>query len=345
MTIAIENESVLYKNKIPEATVSADTVGDLINQMRSESNQNQAAKNEASSENTANQPEKKSVIPKAVVSADTVGDLINQMRGEDNQDQTDENEATVVNTANQPEKKSVIPKAVVSADSELDKLRDLLTSGRDLEIDSSGRIVAAGSSDNHVVAEKSNNQVKAKTIPKAVVSVSQWYETNKDLYNAEVAAMRREFNNPNLQPQFMDDGRMYWVVNTKPNLGKDENGNEYKTMKYKLLLVYDADHPKVRYGSSVKAYPASPTIEEMQGYVNRLPSVARDKKNIPHVLPDETGHLYLCSADTSNVSADISKGVTSAVTSYRFAVRWLTIFELGIRDPKTWAKFQRHGEI
>ena len=395
MTIAIENESVLYKNKIPEATVSAVTVGDLINQMRGESNQNQAAENEASSENTANQSEKKSVIPKAVVSADdvkteyieelisvlrdvdngnnanllasepsnkkgdehkmnqipkinvcapdTVGDLINQMRGESKQNQDAENGASSENTANQPEKKSVIPKAVVSADSELDKLRDLLTSGRDLEIDSGGRIVAVGSSNNHAVTENTNNQVKAKTIPKAVVSASQWYETNKDLYNAEVAAMRKEFNNPNLQPKFMNDGRMYWVVNTKPNLGRDENGREYNTMKYKLLLVYDADHPKVRYGSSVKVYPVSPSIDELQSYVNRLPGVT--PKNVPHTLVDSTGARYLCTADTSNVSDDITRGITSAVTSYRFAVRWLTIFELGIRDPKTWAKFQRHGEI
>ncbi len=331
-------------NQIPKINVCApDTVGDLINQMRGESKQNQDAENGASSENTANQPEKKSVIPKAVVSADTVGDLINQMRGEDNQNQAAENEATAENTANQPEKKSVIPKAVVSADSELDKLRDLLTSGRDLEIDSGGRIVAVGSSNNHAVTENTNNQVKAKTIPKAVVSASQWYETNKDLYNAEVAAMRKEFNNPNLQPKFMNDGRMYWVVNTKPNLGRDENGREYNTMKYKLLLVYDADHPKVRYGSSVKVYPVSPSIDELQSYVNRLPGVT--PKNVPHTLVDSTGARYLCTADTSNVSDDITRGITSAVTSYRFAVRWLTIFELGIRDPKTWAKFQRHGEI
>lgn len=174
-------------------------------------------------------------------------------------------------------------------------------------------------------------------------SASQWYETNKDLYNAEVAAMRKEFNNPNLQPKFMNDGRMYWVVNTKPNLGRDENGREYNTMKYKLLLVYDADHPKVRYGSSVKVYPVSPSIDELQSYVNRLPGVT--PKNVPHTLVDSTGARYLCTADTSNVSDDITRGITSAVTSYRFAVRWLTIFELGIRDPKTWAKFQRHGEI
>ena len=290
-----------------------------------------------------NQPEKKSVIPNAVVSADTVGDLINQMRGMGNKNLAVENEVSAGNVINQPEKKSVIPNAVVSTESELDKLRDLLMSGCTLEIDPGGRIVAAEMDDNNTVVEDSNTTTKAKTIPKAIVSASQWYETNKDLYNAEVAAMRKEFNNPYLQPKFMNDGRMYWVVNTKPNLGKDENGKEYKTLKYKLLLVYDADHPKVRYGSSVKVYLVSPSIYELQSYVNRLPGVM--PKNIPHTLVDSAGVRYLCTADTLNVSDDIMRGITSAVTSYRFAFRWLTIFELGIRDPATWAKFQRHGEI
>ena len=285
-----------------------------------------------------NQSDLKNKIPGAAVSADTVGDLINQMRGESNASSSAENETAAENTSNQPEKKSIIPPSVLSADGELDKLRDLLTSGRDLEIDSGGRIVDAGNSCNHTAAENSSNQAKAKAIPEAVLSAAQWYETNKDLYNAEIAAMRKEFNNPNLQPKFMDDGRMYWVVTAKPNLGR-----EYTTMKYKLLLVYDADHPKVRYGSSVKVYPVNPSINELQSYVNRLPSVT--PKNIPHTLVDSTGARYLCTADTTNVSDDITRGITSAVTSYRFAFRWLTIFELGIRDPATWAKFQRHGEI
>ena len=332
-------------------------------------------------------------VPKINVCApDTVGDLINQMRGEGAQQQDDQAHAgeTVANDANnQPEKKSVIPKAVVSADSELDRIRELLSSGNEIEINPDGTLVAAGTNDKSSAAkEKSSSaSTKAKTIPKAVVSAdtvgdlinqmrgeggqqqddqthadeavandasnqpekksvipkavvsaSQWYETNKDLYNAEVAAMRKEFNNPNLEPKFMSDGRMYWVVNTTPNLGPG-----FKTMNYKLLLVYDPDHPKVRYGSSVKVYPVKPTIDELQSIVNRLPGVS--PKNIPHTLVDGTGARYLCTADTTNVSADLSKGITSAVTSYRFAYRWLMIFELGIRDPKTWAKFHRHGEI
>ena len=337
-------------NLIPNAIVSVDTVGDLINQLRGEINANSGHREvneaDANADTSTTQPEKKSVIPKAIVSADTVGDLINQMRGEINEgsSQHDAKEADADAAAAQPGKKSVIPKAIVSENSELDELRNLLTSGRELEIDSGGRIIAAGSTPNNDASESASSaEGKAKTIPKAIVSAPQWYETNKDLYNAEVAAMRREFNSPNLKPKFLSDGRMYWVVNTKPNLGCDESGNPYKTMTYKLLLVYDADHPKVRYGSSVKVYPIKPTIDDLQRIVNRLPGVT--PKNIPHTLIDSDGIRYLCTADTRNVSADISRGITSAVTSYRFAYRWLSIFELGIRNPEAWARFQRHGEI
>ena len=59
---------------------------------------------------------------------------------------------------------------------------------------------------------------KKSVIPKTIVSapVQQWYKTNKALYNAEVAAMRKEFNDPNMQPHFMSDGRMYWLGEDPP---------------------------------------------------------------------------------------------------------------------------------
>ena len=154
------------------------------------------------------------LIPNAIVSVDTVGDLINQLRGEidanSGQREVNEADANADTATTQPGKKSVIPKAIVSENSELDELRNLLTSGRELEIDSGGRIIAAGSTPNNDASESASSaEGKAKTIPKAIVSAPQWYETNKDLYNAEVAAMRREFNDPTLEPKFMNDGRTY----------------------------------------------------------------------------------------------------------------------------------------
>jgi len=33
------------------------------------------------------------------------------------------------------------------------------------------------------------------------------------------------------------------------------------------------------------------------------------------------------------------------VTSFRFAYRWLMVFELAIRKPEAWKDFQAHGKI
>ena len=176
-----------------------------------------------------------------------------------------------------------------------------------------------------------------KVVPKTNVSANkQWYENNRDLLEAEIVAMN-DFKT-DARFYFMDDGRMYWLVRFCPVVAGR------KTRTYTLALVYDEDHPKLRYGSSVKAYPLSPTIDELQQMINRMPNVS--PKNIPHTLVDSRGERYLCSADTSNIKTDMKNGgVTSAATSLRFAMRWINIFELGLIDPETWAKFQRHGEI
>ena len=98
--------------------------------------------------NLATSTNKSKQVPKINVCApDTVGDLINQMRGEGAQQQDDQEhagEAVANDASNQPEKKSVIPKAVVSAENELDRIRELLTSGNEIEINPDGTLVAAG---------------------------------------------------------------------------------------------------------------------------------------------------------------------------------------------------------
>lgn len=227
----------------------------------------------------------------------------------------------------QTEKAKTIPKGVTSADT----VGELMARMR-------GE-TAADNEDDIADARADDNFEKAKVIPKGVTSApSQWYETNVELYNAEVMAMRQEFNNPSLQPKFLDDGRMFWQIKCKPNLGKG-----YNTLTYKLLLVYDSTHPQQSYGTSVKAYLEEPNLNFLQAMVNELKSV--QPKNIPHTLTDKQNFRYLCTVGSNDTSADAKIGITSAVTSFRFALRWLTVFELGIRDPKTWALFQQHGKI
>ena len=114
-----------------------------------------------------------------------------------------------------------------------------------------------------------------------------------------------------------------------------------------MKLVYDPDHPKVRYSSSVKPYLVSPTLGELQKIVNMLPHIPLDadgKKLIPHTLTDNRGERYICSSDVADVHAE-DTCTTSSVTSFRFAYRWLMVFELAIRKPEAWKDFQAHGKI
>lgn len=115
---------------------------------------------------------KKNVIPETQVSTGSVQELINQMRGErtastassENPDTTKVSESSGSATPTEPTKKGVIPKAIVSVDPEIQKMRELLSSGREAVIDSDGTISDAGD-------DKQTSTAKAKTVPKAIVSV------------------------------------------------------------------------------------------------------------------------------------------------------------------------------
>lgn len=340
------------KTFIPHVYFSApeDTVGDLVNQIRRESEIPGTAEPKPEMKDSG----KKSIIPKTVVSAakselDRVYDLLTS--GEDLQMNPD----GTLSPASAPKKrakpapgsepkapvktkKEIIPHTVVSAP-EKDTVGDLIEQlHKEPE-----PLPEKQPEEKSETPEKTDG--KKSIIPKTIVSApvqQQWYKTNKALYNAEIAAMRKEFNDPNMQPHFMSDGRMYWLVKTRPNLGRGFN-----TMTYTMKLVYDPDHPKVRYSSSVKPYLVSPTLGELQKIVNMLPHIPLDadgKKLIPHTLTDNRGERYICSSDVADVHAE-DTCTTSAVTSFRFAYRWLMVFELAIRKPEAWKDFQAHGKI
>lgn len=340
------------KTFIPHVYFSApeDTVGDLVNQIRRESEIPGTTEPKPEMKDSG----KKSIIPKTVVSAakselDRVYDLLTS--GEDLQMNPD----GTLSPASAPKKrakpapgsepkapvktkKEIIPHTVVSAP-EKDTVGDLIEQlHKEPE-----PLPEEQPEEKTETPEKTDG--KKSIIPKTIVSApvqQQWYKTNKALYNAEVAAMRKEFNDPNMQPHFMSDGRMYWLVKTRPNLGRGFN-----TMTYTMKLVYDPDHPKVRYSSSVKPYLVWPTLGELQKIVNMLPHIPLDadgKKLIPHTLTDNRGERYICSSDVADVHAE-DTCTTSAVTSFRFAYRWLMVFELAIRKPEAWKDFQAHGKI
>ena len=285
---------------------------------------------------------KAKTVPKAIVSipenGSSVRDLINEMRGEEGTSHKDEfsvaTEDDVRPQAQDTSKKtSVVPKGIVSTRS----VSDLINEMR------GGENPDTEDEDDDVEAYDDEPQATSnpKLVPKTVVSTDQWYEKNPDLLTAEKAAMY-DFQGRKARFCILKDGRACWMVHCQPSIaGRDKR----YCRSYDIALIYDNDHPQARYGSSVKAYLLNPTVDQLQDIVNRTSGVT--PKNIPHLLRDGNGELYLCSADTRDVSTslDSAGGITSAATSLRFALRWINIFELGLIDPVTWGKFQRHGEI
>jgi len=310
-------------------------------------------------------------IPQTRVAADTVGDLMNSLRG----NQTDVPSFNPGPAVCSPDPK-VIPKTNVAVDdprqkAALKRLRDAMRADKPMVIHPDGTLGVLDSKKaepdmktipkTHVAADTVGDLMNSlrgnqadgpsfdpgaaaqtpdpKVIPKTNVAAPQWYQTNPALYQAEIAAMRKELNNPTLQPRFMADGRMYWLVKCRPNIGP-----EFRTQEYTLALIYDADHPSCRYGSSIKVYIVDPTMRQLQEWVNKIPGLS--PRTIPRTLKDKDGFLYLCSVNSSDTSSNLSTGATSAVTSFRYAYRYLNILEGGVRDPEgLWKDFHQHGVV
>jgi len=104
--------------------------------------------------------------------------------------------------------------------------------------------------------------------------------------------------------------------------------------------VYDDDHPQKGWGGSVKVYPVKPNFNEMLAMVNRS-SVT--PKTIPHMVRDNDQQLYMCTQHRDNIRID--ERCFSAAEGLRYAMRWITVFELGLIDQITWSKFQSDGQI
>ena len=282
---------------------------------------------------------KAKTVPKAIVSipenGGSVRDLINEIRGEDaEEDGTEPEAATEHEEAASPKKPGAVPKSILSTRSVSDLINEM-RGGEDSESEEEDN------DDVESYIDEPQASANPKLVPKTVVSADQWYEKNPDLLTAEKAAMY-DFQGKKARFCILKDGRACWMVHCQPSIaGRDKR----YCRAYDIALIYDNDHPQARYGSSVKAYLLNPTVDQLQDIVNRTSGVS--PKNIPHLLRDGNGELYLCSADTRDVSTSLDSkgGITSAATSLRFALRWINIFELGLIDPVTWGKFQRHGEI
>ena len=283
-------------------------------------------------------------VGKAVVAADTadaIAALREQLAGGGetmvNQDGTVLNPADPMSASSLANRDGFKPvdKAVVAADTAdmIASLRDQLVGGDEIMVDQDGTVLNPADSSS---ASSLANGDGFKPVDKAVVAAAtQWYQTNPALQKAEIKAMADI--HPDAKMGYLPNGRMYWTVRIHPVVcGKRKD--------WTLLAVYDPDHPQKRWGGSVKFYPVKPNYNEMMQLVNQSHVTP---KTIPHLLRDEDNQIYMCTQDRNNIRDGQHKGelVTTAAACLRFAMRWITVFELGLIDQKTWSLFQEHGKI
>ena len=295
-------------------------------------------------------PQKPSFIDQGIVSTEEdqeFEEIIEAMNG-------DTDEANEYLEEAEPQKPSFVEKGIVSveelhntedsieefnseergtdlADNNQISYREMLESDKPVVINNDGTL------DWEVMSDDIN---KPSSVPKIIVSARQWYQDNPKLLMLEREAMRKFQGDRAKFGIRKKDGKAYWDIKCRPII-PGKKLSECRT--YTIRMLYDSDHPKKRYGTSVRAYLKKPTIEQLQDIVNKSRNVS--PKRIPHLIKDEENNLFLCSADTANVSDDYNSGVTSAATSLRYALRWIIIFELGLMDPETWNLFQQHGKI
>lgn len=143
--------------------------------------------------------------------------------------------------------------------------------------------------------------------------VSQWYQRDPELLEAEKTAMERAFNSFELG--ILDDGRLYWQGNVSPGIYETKYG-EKRT--YHLLAVYQQNHPNQQMGSSIYVYPLLPDaediMEELYHKTGQYPT---------HFLRDENNNKCFCISPI-----DIGVSITTAALAIGCAIKWLMTFEL-----------------
>lgn len=168
-----------------------------------------------------------------------------------------------------------------------------------------------------------NQLIKEKTTDR-----QQWYENNKELPNLEMKAMKEMKEViPPARNLIMKDGSMAWTVNYTAEMS---NGQE---RKYKLLIIYNCDHPSLRYGQSVSVYFISPTFEELQKIFDRA-ATGKILKTPPYTILGSYGIRCLVLCDPNDYRM-LNCGVT--VAGYlRRAIKWINYYELTLKNTEIW---------
>ena len=198
------------------------------------------------------------------------------------------------------EKQLSIPGGVFEADDPAAQRRkeiaERLRTGQSVSVAQDGELVDPES------PEAAQDDGKTLKVPDGKLAANYyWYERDPELLEGEKAVMRNSF------PQFtlnkLSDGRLYWEGQLKP-LGDDD-------ITWTLMAIYDNDHPNnSTYGGSIKVYSVDPDLDQL----------FNDVGNLPHVIRDGNGYLYMCTARKEDFQA--GNVVTSASAALRWALKW-----------------------
>ena len=85
-----------------------------------------------------------------------------------------------------------------------------------------------------------------------------WYQSDPQLYQAEVAAMQKFFPSFKINQLQDGSGRLYWRGKVQP---MGEGG-----MVWDLMLIYKNDHPHAsegEYGGSIQILPVQPRLKDI----------------------------------------------------------------------------------
>ena len=191
------------------------------------------------------------------------------------------------------------------------KIREALLNNQQIKVTPQGNLTT-------------NPQDPGIVVPEGKLASYFWYETDPDLYRAELEAMRRQF--PAFKLGKEPDGRLSWVGKVTPNL--------IGRRSYTLQAVYDHSHPSnTSWGGSIKVYCVEPDLEELA-----------DGERLPHTLRDDQNELYICTARKEDFKAGRTAGsrVTTAAVAITWAVKWLSVFECWLSDTVSDEEFEGH---
>lgn len=160
-----------------------------------------------------------------------------------------------------------------------------------------------------------------------------WYQSDPQLYQMEVAAMRKFFPSFTIDQLQDGSGRLFWRGKVQPT---GAGG-----MTWDLMLIYKNSHPRAEgYGGSIQILPIAPRLKDiaermmplvMQTYGTYDNAIAHGfGLGLPHIYRDQFGRneeYFICSADPKYFKANQTHS-TSAASALSWACKWIILCEM-----------------